>query len=206
MSRVTTNVKNVKGKFTLTPATTIEVNKKYVHNSYGVVEVLDMSIHGDWNVKVWDGQVIAVEEEDLHDIYFVSITKNNVISPLKNTQYNQVFSKGYIESQGIVDCVLNSPIFDISSKSYSKTCINCDAWFDAAKKQLYCETCNDFRHYVTVDKKNKVKTQTKRIDYHTLNDILVEVYLEGSKFGALQSKTSNAFDLSAYVYEKFNKL
>eukprot|EP01052_Picozoa_sp_SAG31_P059065 SAG31_NODE_18399_length_638_cov_0.669759_1_plen_94_part_10 len=94
MTRIKTNVKNVKGKFSLTPATTIKVNKKYVHKSYGVVEVQNMSVHGTWDIKAWDGQILDAEDDELFEIYFISITKDNIISPLKNIQYNQVFNKG----------------------------------------------------------------------------------------------------------------
>lgn len=199
MTRIKTNVKNVKGKFSLTPATTIQVNKKYVHKSYGVVEVRSMSIHGTWDIKAWDGQILDAEDDELYEIYFISITKDNIISPLKNTQYNQVFNKGYIESQGIVDCVHNSPIFDISGKSYSKECINCHAWFDAAKKQLHCQSCNEVRHYIELDKKAAAKSKNKRVTYNMFVKLLSDIYLEGVK-------RDHSFDLSAYVDEKFKNL
>lgn len=199
MTRIKTNVKNAKGKFTLTPATTIDVNKKYVHKSYGVVEVRSMSVYGTWDIKAWDGQILDAEDDELYEIYFVSVTKDNFISPLKNSQYKQVFSKGYIESQGIVDCILNLPIFDISGKSYSKECVQCYAWFDASKQQKFCQSCNEFRHYVELDKKSKTASQRKKIDYNKFNKILSDIYLQGVK-------RDHDFDLSAYVDKEFENL
>lgn len=201
MNKLKLQIKNVKGKFVNTEATTVRDDETYMHDAFGLILPLHMNLDTKWVVKLLDtnGRTATVDKKEIKEIYFVSITKDNHISPLHRKHYKRVMNKNYIEFQSIVDCVLCTPIFDVSGKSHSKECIKCEAWFDASSKQKHCESCNTMMHHVILSTNQTTKSLNKKIDYDEFNSIANDIYLQGVK-------NDLSFDITTYIRDKFENI
>jgi len=209
MTALKYNSYNVKGKFVLTPATNIVVGNEYVVDNYSGLPAKEKEYsvvipkHIDLKSNLWvcktpvANLTVKYDQEDLNEIFMCDITKEGNVSPLIRKHWNRVIDKKYIGFGSIVDCIQKKPIFDVGGKIVSKQCVSCTAWFEATRKQKFCEECNSFRHYVELLPKSKSQNNSKRINYNDFAQAITDAYVEG--------KTGNPIDLENYSRQAFEK-